>query len=96
MHRVQNYRHGKIVGIIFSRTSFHFFYGQSFGVSTHWVLAAIIPSLVPFLFNLVGAGVVFAFFAFMMVLQLIFVHFIMPETKGISLEDLSKKLIKDN
>ena len=71
-------------------------YGQSFGVSTHWVLAAIIPSLVPFLFNLVGAGVVFAFFAFMMVLQLIFVHFIMPETKGISLEDLSKKLIKDN
>ena len=69
-------------------------YGQSFGVSTHWVLAAIIPSLVPFLFGWIGPGIVFAFFAFMMVLQLLFVHFIMPETKGISLEVLSKKLIR--
>lgn len=68
--------------------------GQSFGSSTHWILAAIIPSLVPFLFEKVGAGVVFAVFAFMMVLQLLFVIFLMPETKGISLEDLEKKLIK--
>ena len=70
-------------------------YGQSFGISTHWVLAAIIPSFVPFLFGLIGPGIVFAFFAFMMVLQLLFVHFIMPETKGVSLEDLSKRLIKN-
>ncbi len=70
-------------------------YGQSFGVSTHWVLAAIIPSLIPYLFGVVGPGIVFAFFAFMMVLQLLFTHFIMPETKGVSLEDLSKKLIKN-
>ena len=70
-------------------------YGQSFGVSTHWVLAAIIPSLIPFLFSWIGPGVVFGFFAFMMVLQLLFTHFIMPETKGVSLEDLSKKLIKN-
>lgn len=68
--------------------------GQSFGSSTHWILAAIIPSLVPFLFEKVGAGVVFAVFAFMMVLQLLFVIFLMPETKGITLEDLEKKLIK--
>ena len=70
-------------------------YGQSFGVSTHWVLAAIIPSLIPFLFGWIGPGVVFGFFAFMMILQLLFTHFIMPETKGVSLEDLSKKLIKN-
>ena len=70
-------------------------YGQSFGVSTHWVLAAIIPSLVPFLFGWIGPGIVFAFFAFMMVLQLLFTHFIMPETKGVSLEELSKKLIRN-
>ncbi len=57
-------------------------YGQSFGISTHWVLAAIIPSFVPFLFGWIGPGIVFAFFAFMMVLQLMFTHFIMPETKG--------------
>lgn len=66
--------------------------GQSFGSSTHWVFAAIIPSLVPILFTTIGAGVVFTFFAAMMVLQLLFVHFMMPETKGISLETLSKNL----
>ena len=36
-------------------------YGQSFGISTHWVLAAIIPSLVPFLFGWIGPGIIFAF-----------------------------------
>ena len=69
--------------------------GQSFGTSTHWVLAAIIPSLVPLLFTSIGAGVVFAIFAFMMVLQLLFVYFWMPETKGVSLESLSQQLIKE-
>ncbi len=68
--------------------------GQSFGSSIHWVLAAVVPSLVPILFSTIGPGVVFGFFAFMMVLQLLFVVFIMPETKGISLEELSKVLIK--
>ena len=68
--------------------------GQSFGSTTHWVLAAIIPSLIPYLFSTVGAGIVFLFFAVMMVFQLLFVAFMMPETKGISLEELSKKLIK--
>lgn len=69
--------------------------GQAFGCGTHWVLAAIIPSLVPVLFAQVGAGPVFAFFAFMMVLQLVFVIFMMPETKGISLEELEKKLVRE-
>lgn len=66
--------------------------GQAFGTSTHWLLAAIIPSLIPFLFSTIGAGTVFAFFAFMMVLQLLFVIFLMPETKGKSLEELSSEL----
>ena len=69
--------------------------GQSFGTSTHWVLAAIIPSMVPFLFSTIGAGTVFAIFAFMMVLQLLFVMFIMPETKGKSLEELESILTKN-
>jgi sugar porter (SP) family MFS transporter len=69
--------------------------GQSFGSSVHWVLAAIVPSFVPALFSIVGAGVVFAFFAIMMVLQLVFVKYMMPETKGVSLEELSKKLINE-
>lgn len=70
--------------------------GQSFGSSVHWVLAAIVPSLVPILFTTIGAGVVFLIFAIMMVFQLLFVIFMMPETKGISLEELSKKLIKQD
>ncbi len=68
--------------------------GQSFGTTTHWVLAAIIPSMVPFLFGTIGPGTVFAIFAFMMVLQLLFVKFIMPETKGVPLEELEKLLTK--
>ncbi|UJH68455.1 sugar porter family MFS transporter [Allomuricauda sp. SCSIO 65647] len=66
--------------------------GQALGSSTHWVLAAVIPSFVPVLFGTVGAGFVFAFFAFMMVLQLLWVIFMMPETKGVSLEALAKKM----
>ena len=67
--------------------------GQSFGTSVHWVLAAIIPSMVPILFSSIGAATVFAIFAAFMVLQLLFTIFIMPETKGASLEDLQKKLV---
>ncbi|SFU56282.1 MFS transporter, sugar porter (SP) family [Pustulibacterium marinum] len=66
--------------------------GQAFGSSTHWVLAAIIPSLIPLLFSTVGPAMVFGFFAIMMVLQLFFAIFMMPETKGKSLEDLSEEL----
>tara|TARA_B100001093_G_scaffold21324_1_gene19074 strand:- start:1548 stop:2879 length:1332 start_codon:yes stop_codon:yes gene_type:complete len=68
--------------------------GQSFGTSIHWLLAAIIPSFVPILFSSIGAGVVFLIFTFFMLVQLFFVHFMMPETRGISLEKLSKNLIK--
>lgn len=66
--------------------------GQAFGSSVHWVLAAAIPSLVPLLFTHIGAASVFAIFAFMMVLQLLFVWRMMPETKGVSLEDLEKQM----
>lgn len=70
--------------------------GQAFGSSTHWVLAALIPSLIPFLFNhpMIGAGVVFLIFAGMMVLQLLFVAFMMPETKGKTLEELEDVMLK--
>ena len=70
--------------------------GQAFGSSVHWVLAAVVPSLVPVLFSTIGPGTVFAFFAFMMLLQLLFVMFMMPETKGVPLEELSKKLIRED
>ncbi|TRX03709.1 sugar porter family MFS transporter [Flavobacterium gawalongense] len=68
--------------------------GQAFGSSTHWVLAAIIPSMVPFLFSTIGAGTVFLIFAVMMVFQLLFVIFMMPETKGKTLEELQETVFK--
>ena len=68
--------------------------GQAFGSSTHWVLAAIIPSMVPFLFSTIGAGMVFLIFTIMMILQLLFVMFMMPETKGKSLEELQETVFK--
>jgi sugar porter (SP) family MFS transporter len=67
--------------------------GQAFGCSVHWVLAAVITLLMPYVLNAFSGGPIFAFFAGMMVLQLLFAVFIMPETKGISLEDLQKKLV---
>ncbi|MBK7609597.1 MAG: sugar porter family MFS transporter [Saprospiraceae bacterium] len=69
-------------------------WGASLGSSTHWLFAALIAGLFPFFNEKLGGGIIFAFFAVMMVLQLLFVWKIMPETKGISLEDLEKKLTK--
>lgn len=70
--------------------------GQAFGSSTHWVLAAAIPSLVPVLFASIGPGTVFAIFAVMMVFQLIFVHLMMPETRNVPLEELNKQLLRES
>jgi sugar porter (SP) family MFS transporter len=70
-------------------------YGQSIGTSTHWVLAFIIPASVPLLIAKIGAGAMFMVFAVMMVFQLIWVIYVMPETKGISLEELEKQLIEE-
>ncbi|WP_281270734.1 MFS transporter [Neisseria dentiae] len=70
--------------------------GQSLGSSTHWVLAAAIPAMIPLLFGSIGAAWVFVGFTAMMVLQLLFVMFMMPETKGVPLEELSKSLIKED
>jgi sugar porter (SP) family MFS transporter len=66
--------------------------GQSFGSSVHWVLAALIPSLIPFSFTNIGPATVFAFFGLMMIGQLFWVIFKMPETKGQTLERLAAKL----
>lgn len=69
-------------------------YGQSLGCSTHWVLAAIISATFPVVASHFGGGPVFAFFSVMMVFQLLFVWRIMPETKGVSLEELERRLTR--
>ena len=69
--------------------------GQSFGSSVHWVLAALITLFMPVALSAFpNPGYVFMLFSGMMVLQLVFVLYLMPETKGVSLERLSKTLIK--
>ena len=71
-------------------------FGQSLGSFTHWILAALIANVFPFFANTFGAGSIFAFFALMMVLQLLWVAFRMPETKGKSLEEIQKELQKNH
>ena len=66
--------------------------GQSLGSFTHWIFAAIIANIFPYIANQFGPGKVFVFFAVMMVLQLLFVRFLMPETKGKSLEELGDSM----
>jgi len=66
--------------------------GQSLGCGTHWVFAAMITLLTPFFLGRFEAFAIFAFFAVMMVGQLLFVVFVMPETKGRSLESLAEGL----
>ncbi len=65
--------------------------GQSFGAGVHWVFAALItlvgPSIIAFYQT--NPWPIFLFFAAMMVIQLIFSIFIMPETKGKSLEEIN-------
>ncbi|QQE13349.1 sugar porter family MFS transporter [Planctomycetota bacterium] len=65
--------------------------GQSLGAFTHWIMAALISWTFPLIAEFSG-GIIFAFYTVMMVLQLIWVIFIMPETKGIPLEQIQKKL----
>jgi sugar porter (SP) family MFS transporter len=71
--------------------------GQSLGSSTHWICAALITVFMPAVLGDAGnPGMAFAFFAFMMVLQLLFVWRVMPETKGVPLEELEKRLARSS
>lgn len=67
--------------------------GQTLGSFTHWVVAALIAFSFPYFAEQLGGGNTFMFFAVMMVLQLIFVLKLMPETKGKSLEQIEKTIM---
>jgi sugar porter (SP) family MFS transporter len=67
--------------------------GQALGSSTHWVMAVIITFTFPYFTEKLGGGNTFAFFACMMVLQLLYVLKMMPETKGTTLEAADKALV---
>ncbi|MEP5792068.1 MAG: sugar porter family MFS transporter, partial [Cyclobacteriaceae bacterium] len=69
-------------------------YGQAFGSGVHWIFAALITLFGSVLINSLDPWIVFWLFAGFMVMQLLFVIFLMPETKGVPLEDLQTKLMK--
>ena len=66
--------------------------GQSLGSFTHWVFAALLTTFFPKMVTAFAPGYVFLFFGLMMVLQLIWVVTAVPETKGVPLEEIEKRL----
>jgi len=65
--------------------------GQALGSFTHWVFAALISWTFPMIAEVSG-GHTFAFYSSMMVLQLIWVLKVMPETKGVPLEEMQRRM----
>lgn len=67
--------------------------GQTLGSFTHWFMATLIAFSFPMMVERFGGGNIFLFFCIMMVIQLVFVWKIMPETKGRSLEQIERSLV---
>ncbi len=66
--------------------------GQALGSFTHWAFAAMLTTFFPRMVTALPAGYVFLLFCLMMVLQLIWVAVMVPETKGIPLEQMQARL----
>lgn len=66
--------------------------GQALGSFTHWIFAALLTSFFPKMVTAFPPGYVFLFFCAMMVLQLIWVKTMVPETKGVPLEKIQERL----
>lgn len=66
--------------------------GQALGSFTHWMFAALLTTFFPKLVTDFAPGYVFAFFAGMMLLQLVWVKCMVIETKGESLERIQERL----
>jgi MFS transporter, SP family, arabinose:H+ symporter len=66
--------------------------GQTLGSFTHWIFAALLTTFFPRMVTAFPPGYVFSFFAGMMVLQLVWVKTMVPETKGVPLEQIQKQL----
>ncbi len=66
--------------------------GQSLGSATHWIFAALLTTFFPSMVTAFAPGWVFLFFCFMMVLQLVWVKLMVPETKGRPLEQIEQTL----
>jgi len=85
---------GAVIWVLISETFPNRFraMGQSVGSFTHWIFAALLTTFFPSMVNAFAPGYIFLFFCFMMVLQLIWVKLMVPETKGRSLEEIQRDL----
>lgn len=66
--------------------------GQALGSFTHWIFAALLTQFFPLMIAAFAPGFIFLFFCGMMVLQLLWVKLMVPETKGVSLEQMHERL----
>lgn len=66
--------------------------GQSLGSATHWVCAALLTTVFPLMVSAFHPGAIFLFFCGMMALQLVWVLTKVPETKGVPLEEIQRRL----
>jgi MFS transporter, SP family, arabinose:H+ symporter len=66
--------------------------GQALGSFTHWIFAALLTTLFPRLVTAFAPGHVFLFFCVMMAIQLVWVLVVVPETKGVPLEEMQQRL----
>ena len=64
--------------------------GQSIGSGTHWIFAAIITAATPYVIEILNnnPGPIFYLFGILMIIQLLFVKYLMPETRKTSLEKM--------
>ena len=69
--------------------------GQGVGNASHWIMNTIIALEFPVLVVSMGRSAPFTFFAAMTAIQFIVVLFFYPETKGQTLEQLQRRLVKD-
>lgn len=67
--------------------------GQVFGSMTHWVWSALLTWFFPLCLS-IGGQYIFTFFSVIAALALLFAWW-MPETKGKSLEQIQKELVKE-
>ena len=68
--------------------------GQGVGSASHWFMNALIAQMFPVVVNKMSTATPFVFFALMTAVQFVVVLFVYPETKGQTLEDLQRKLMR--
>ena len=69
--------------------------GQGVGNASHWIMNTCIALIFPVVATQMGRGMPFVFFAAMTALQFVVVLLTYPETKGQTLEELQRRLVRD-